>query len=217
MKLRILLTVCALLSLYAVPLRAADFVNVEDVLRELGKATEKAAREQERAREVARTSAITKLHKLAERAYREGNRTDETAAWKAVLSVDSENVRARKYFTDLGVLNDALKDASDPVKHNATAMSLIGKWRTRYNNEKSADFTVHPNGTVTYHFQGNVPNDQKLEIRDATIILPLPKDGVIERWTVAGDRLLIEQWYSNESLASKQPAPGFGYAVRMGK
>ena len=57
-----------------------------------------------------RDDTVALLAKFATDAYSKKDRSAETAAWKAVIQLDHNHLRARQYFKDLGTLDKVLAE-----------------------------------------------------------------------------------------------------------
>ena len=170
-----------------------DDVQILDAVKAYGDAYAKAERVFEQACLKPRQTAVDRITKVAQKAYRDGNRETESKAWKYVLALDRDHVKARDYFATLGILEQTLADL--PEISRQRSMLPGGRWRVTY---------VFPSGTDAYEYDidaagnflrvaGNAAG-VKGRIIQAGDHLILNFGNTIDRWTPAGNRFLVEHW-----------------------
>ena len=125
----VLMTVAALALCGLVAHAAENVKEIESLLKVHSDAIARADKARAIAVEKARDDTIAKLMKLAGRAYTEKDRVSETNAWRSVLQLDRQHQRARRYFSDLGTLEQVEKDLGEPsADESAQPTKLVGKW-----------------------------------------------------------------------------------------
>lgn len=150
---------------------------------------------------------------------------------QALKPIDAKYVAAlrslKDKFTKSGNLESAiqvdqelqklLKEASSSADLNETSSQLknvYGKWKTIFKNNKTAEFEILSNGNAIYAFEGRAPAMFRYKVVDGAIVIPITSDNCVERWTPAGDKILVEQWHPLDSFDSTKPPVFFGYAKR---
>lgn len=207
------MTIAALLAVCAVIVRAAE--NTKEIENLLKVHTEAVARA-DKARTLAvgksRDETIAKLVKLAGRAYADKDRGGETNAWRSVLQLDRQHPKARQYFSDLGTLDQIEQELGESTEDKpADARRLVGKWSVLFNNEASGPIVIPADGVVR---RGD--GDKrigKITVERGEFILRLP-EAFVERYTLAGDRLFVEQWAPASTFPQAAPLI-FGYGKKM--
>lgn len=92
-------------------------------------------------------------------------------------------------------LQKLLKDASssgDLLETSSKLKNVYGKWKTIFKNNKTADFEILPNGKAIYAFEGRSLATFRYKVVDGAIVIPIPSDNCVERWTPAGDKIFVE-------------------------
>ena len=201
----VLLIACALV------VHAADNgKEIEALMRVHGEAVAKADKARELATEKSRDETIAKLVKLAGRAYAEKDRVGETNAWRNVLQLDRQHSKARRYFTDLGTLDQVEKELGESkVLESIDSRKLVGKWIVMFSNKDSGPIVIPKDGVVR-RIEGE-NGAGKLTIEKGEVLLRIP--AFVERYTIMGDRIFVEQWAPTKTFPGSAPHI-FGYGVR---
>ena len=111
------------------------------------------------------------------------------------------------------LLKDALSSA-DLLEMSSLLRNVYGKWKTKFKNDKTAEFEILPNGNAIYAFEGRALARFRFKVVEGAIVIPIPSDNCVERWTPAGDKILVEQWHPLNSFDPTKPPDAFGYATR---
>lgn len=196
---------------------AADNAKLIDaVIRnyylELAKADELRAKSVDKSK----NDALAQLVKLASRAYSEKDRLSETNAWKMILRINRSHPKALQYFQDLGTLEQVLKDLPPLEQSNEANIysRFVGKWQITYNNEAVETIAFGKTGTHTIPNQPNVKCRVDAILLSESITVTYPGGDHLNRYTLAGDQLLVEQW-GPAAEYPKSPPHFFGRAVRV--
>lgn len=185
--------------------------EIEAVLKVHGEAVAKADKLHTTSIEKARDEAISKLIKLAGRAYTEKDRVSETNAWRTVLQLDRQHAKARRYFEDLGTLEQVEKELGEPkTPESVDLKKFTGKWNVMFSNRAGGPIVIPKDGVVR---RGEGPNlTGKLAVENGEVLLRMP--AFIERYTLMGDRVFVEQWAPASSFPDSAPLI-FGYGPRI--
>lgn len=206
------ITVVALALCGAIVHAAENIKEIDSLLRSHGDAVARADKARTQAVGKSRDDTIAKLVKLAGRAYSDKDRVSETSAWRSVLQLDRQHQRARKYFSDLGTLDQVeieLGEATDDVA--AHARKLVGKWSVLFNNRATSPIAIPADGVVRRGDGEKLIG--KITVERGEMILRLPAD-IVERYTIAGEKLFVEQWAPASTYPQSAPSL-FGYGVRV--
>ncbi len=189
--------------------------EIEALLRGHADATLKADQARLRAVETSRDNTIASLVKVAGRAYTAKDRISETNAWKAVLRLDRDHKKARQYFTDLGTLDQVLKELPESNTVGTTTLPrFVGKWQGVFHNGAKETISISNDGIVILQKQPGVKCKLENTKGGAAILVKRPDSDCLNRYTLAGEKLLFEQWCPS-SLYPKSDPNAFGYAVRV--
>lgn len=184
--------------------------EIEALVRDHGEAVAKADKARELATEKSRDETVAKLVKLAGQAYAEKDRVGETNAWRHVLQLDRKHSKARRYFTDLGTLDQVEKELDESkVLESIDSRKLVGKWIVIFSNKVTGPIVVPKDGVVRR--MGGENGAGKLTIEEGEVLLRIP--AFVERYTMMGDRIFVEQWAPTETFPGSVPHI-FGYGVR---
>lgn len=197
-------------------LAADNTKQIDNVLRNFAELTEKANETRAKSIDKARTEAISQLTKLAGRAYTEKDRISENRAWKTILKLDRKHPKAAQYFKDLGTLDKILAEIPvDSTNTNDPRARFIGKWQVVYSAGTSEIVDIRDDGTITFLPKGL---SQKYTFdstqSDVCLISPNAEAACLNRYTLAGNKLLVEQW-SSLSADLKTSTSVFGRAERL--
>lgn len=189
--------------------------EIDTLLRVHADATLKADQARLRAVETSRDNTIASLVRVAGRAYTAKDRVSETNAWKAILRLDREHKKARQYFTDLGNLDQMLKELPESNTVGTTTLPrFVGKWQGVFHNGAKETISIGNDGIVILQKQPGVKCQLENIKGGAAILVKRPDGDCLNRYTLAGEKLLFEQWCPS-SLYPKSDPNGFGYAVRV--
>lgn len=145
-----------------------------------------------------REETISLLVKLANDAYAKKDRITETGAWKSVLQLDRNHVRARQYFKDLGTLDATLAALPQNDDLVSPLSPYLGRWRIYRDGQginPSWHYVVTADLTITLLEGGDkVGWREKLEPIPNTNEFYYTRSDCFHRCIIAGDRLVIEQW-----------------------
>lgn len=145
-----------------------------------------------------RVKAITLLERQASAAYSRKDRNTETAAWRAILTLDRKHQKSRQYFADIGILDAELSKLPNPTIRTP----LPGKWVTKYATRKDTlAFTVTSDGKVEIQHKNRPAGKYTLNMKDGSAVVVIPHSDVAERWTLVGDRVLVESWHPRKAFA----------------
>lgn len=175
-------------------------------------AKEKADKARERSVSKARLDAIRKLEVSAKRAFGQKNRDAETNAYRGLLGVDRNHPEARKYFMNLGTLQrelDQLPAEESPLRR------MAGKWRLRNTAGGLFDVAVAADGTFTYFESNGTQNVWSGQLVGSSIVVLRKVDNTCDRWTLAGDKVLFEQWWNMGLTIDPTKEPAFAYGWRL--
>ncbi len=204
-----------LATVFVVVAYGADVPKALDAILEKHRvAVAKADLARSNAFEKSRDESVSLLVKLANDSYTKKDRLVETAAWKEVLRLDRNHVRAKRYFSDLGTLEAVLVEfpADDG---SGMLFPKAGKWRTRYSDGAAAEFALAGNGGVKISFGKKPAGDCRADFKNGVAIVVAPHNNSLERWTIGGDRLFIEHWYGLKTLDAEKPPALLGIATRI--
>ncbi len=213
---RMLLCLLAVVATSGFLAIAADSEKeIEALLRGHADATLKADQARLRAVETSRDNTIALMVKVAGRAYTAKDRFSETNAWKAVLRLDREHKKARQYFGDLGTLDQVLTE----LPHNDSAETamlprFVGKWQGVFHTGTKETITISNDGIVILQNQPKVKCQFENTKGGAAILVRRPNSNCLNRYTLAGEKLLFEQWDPHSTYPKSAPS-AFGYAVRV--
>ena len=206
----VLMTVAALALCGLVAHAAENVKEIESLLKVHSDAIARADKARAIAVEKARDDTIAKLMKLAGRAYTEKDRVSETNAWRSVLQLDRQHQRARRYFSDLGTLEQVEKDLGEPsADESAQPTKLVGKWNMMFSNKAAGPLVIPKDGVVRRIDGENGTGKIVLERGEALLRIP----AFVERYTMMGDRIFVEQWAPASTYPASAPLI-FGYGVR---
>ena len=148
------------------------------------------------------------------------SRASAVAPIDKIYEAELEAMKTR--FTKAGNLEAALAvDAEIKQGLEAAALSKNtvgippGIWKIEYSNRKQAEIRKDPNGEVTYSFMGEKHERVSLRMKNSEWIVEDKRHNTVERWTVAGDKLMIEQWWPAETYEKQKAPTTFGYAIRI--
>jgi hypothetical protein len=213
--------VAALICLIAITASAANSPEVdkeiEGIVQLHGEAALKAEQLRLRTVEKSRQDTIASLTKLAVKAYTTKDRLGETGAWKAVLRLDRDNKTATQYFADLGNLDKILAEfLRDALAAPEALLGLNGKWRGRWDNQGALFFSVTNNIFTIQEKNGTITRATtiKASVVAGASTLVTKHEKWVDRLTLAGDKILVEEWFPAETYP-KDPPRNFDYAVRV--
>lgn len=181
--------------------------------------------------DLARSNAVQKsreetiglLVKFANDAYAKKDRLSETAAWKSVLLLDRNHVRARQYFKDLGTLDATLAALPKTDDLVSPLSPFLGKWRIYRDGQgrnPSWHVIVSADATITNMAGDKVGWRAKLEPIPDTNEFYFNEGNCFHRCIIAGDRLVIEQWCglpSPSKTIPNAPINWIQYGIRESK
>jgi len=196
-------------------LAAADVGSeIDKLLRRYSTSVDKAKQTLEDT--VARDAAFTtkQLIKLAERARKEGDRLAETKAWRETLRLEPSNERATQYFRDLGTLEKETESVAKS-KSNLVFQSCVGKWKTLYDNRATANVVIDSDLRIAVGHLAETPKLCDCVATENSVVVKIAHCNSVERWTKAGDRFLVEQWYPADLYSPEKEPTNFGYAKRQ--
>jgi len=190
---------------------AENVKEIEAVLRVHGDAVAKADKLRAVSVDKSRDEAIGKLVKLAGRAYTEKDRVGETNAWRTVMQLDRQHAKARRYFEDLGTLGQVEKDLGElNLPESVDLKKFVGKWNVTFSNRAGGPIVIPKDGIVR---RGDGPSlTGKLSIENGEVLLRMP--AFMERYTLIGDRIFVEQWAPPATFPDSAPLI-FGYGPRV--
>ncbi len=183
--------------------------QIERVLHNHGEAIAKANDLRAKATEKSRNEAIVQLTKMATAAYADKDRLSETNAWKAVLMLDRSNAKATQYFKDLGTLDQILATIPEDSA-GGSLFRLVGKWHVSCDNKAQADVEFTPEGVLL------TDNKAKAHPRIAADrdSITFRKGDCVDKYTMAGNKLLFEQWFPASIYPNSGPS-NFGIATKV--
>ena len=175
--------------------------------------------------DLARSNAVQKsreetiglLVKFANDAYAKKDRLSETNAWKSVLQLDRNHVRARQYFKDLGTLDATLAALPKSDVHASPLSPFVGTWRMYKDGQGTrpfGHFKILSDSTIA-----QVAGENKFLWREK--LEPVPDTNEFyynsgnnfQRCIIAGDRLVIEQWIGLPSPSKSIPNAPINWIV----
>ena len=89
------------------------------------------------------------------------------------------------------------------------ALRFVGTWRVRYTNDAIRTYEVYTDGGVRFPEENRVT-----QLQGRGEVLVQFDDGKLERWTLAGKRLLVEHWSRASSYPQQTPTQ-IGIGVRV--
>ena len=191
--------------------------EIEGIVRLHAEATLKAEQLRLRTVEKSRQDAVASLTRLAAKAYSKKDRFGETSAWKSVLRFDRDNKKATQYFADLGNLDKVVAELpGGELAAPEVQLSLNGRWSARWDHQGTFLFTVADNVFTIHEKNGKTTKGSPIKagLISGAPTLVTKHDEWIDRLTLAGDKILIEEWFP-ASTYPKEPPRNFGYAVRI--
>lgn len=194
---------------YSSTFAADNSKQIERILHNHGEAIAKANDIRAKAIEKSRSDAVAQLTKMATAAYSEKDRLAETNAWKTVLMMDRSNAKATQYFKDLGTLEQVLKTIPEDTS-GGNLFRIAGKWRVSCDNKVQFDVDIAAEGVL-------LTDNKKTAYPKLTTdkdSITFRRGEVVDRYTVAGNKLLFEQWYPFTTYPASGPS-NFGIASRV--
>lgn len=189
--------------------------EINALLRGHADATLKADQARLRAVEKSRDDTIASLVKVAGRTYTAKDRLSETNAWKAILKLDRDHKKARQYFADLGTLDQVLTELPHNDSTETTTLPrFVGNWEGVFHNNAKETITISNDGIVILQKQRGVKCQFENTKGGAAILVKRPDSDCLNRYTLAGEKLLFEQWCPSSRYPKSNPS-AFGYAVRV--
>lgn len=157
-----------------------------------------------------RTSAVSPLDKK----YSQGledlkTRFTKAGNLEAALAVNAE----LKLTRDAGISLGADSSSTSQTKSKIP----VGTWKSLWHHRRFDTFAIDENGNYKQVEADREVDDKtyKMRLLDSGWIIKLEKHDCLNRVTIAGDKLFLEQWYPIKLFEEGAPPTAFGYATKV--